>query len=158
MSSKGYQLFSACYFGNLIEVKRLVNNGVNVEWSNIGMTPLMIAATMGHEEIVRFLLHHNANIYARNKNGQTAMRGAARNGRCEIVSLLIERGADLHMKDNLGKTTLDYAKQYILNMTGSTAKDLARRNDRISTISILETTIKSTKGKKKRFYNHYLRC
>jgi uncharacterized protein len=89
-----------------------------------GVTPLMIAAGMGHGsnptrgryqtdddavEALKILLKAGADINRRAANGQTAMHGAALKGWNNTIRFLAENGAELEPKDRDGKTPLDFA-------------------------------------------------
>lgn len=54
-------LRSACYDGNLPEVKRYLALGASINLEDDGMTPLGAAIANGHEEVAIYLLEHGAN-------------------------------------------------------------------------------------------------
>ena len=56
---------------------------------NDGETPIFVAASNGHTEIVKFLVGYGANRNAPKYNGFTPMHMAAWNGHTEIVRILI---------------------------------------------------------------------
>jgi ankyrin repeat protein len=58
-------------------------------------TPLYFAAQIGHEDIVRLLHVHGANVGTRDVHGRTPIWRAADNVHTATVSLLIENGADI---------------------------------------------------------------
>ena len=89
-----------------------------------GITPLMIAAGMGHGanptrgryqtdedaiEALKILIKAGAEINRRAVNGQTAMHAAALKGWNATIRFLAENGAELEAKDHDGKTPLDFA-------------------------------------------------
>jgi ankyrin repeat protein len=70
---------------------------------------LYLAARGGHEEVVRLLLEHGADIDARNNQpGKTALVGAAEKGHEGVVRTLLELGADATIESR-GKTAEDLA-------------------------------------------------
>ncbi|GAB1201981.1 hypothetical protein APSETT445_000579 [Aspergillus pseudonomiae] len=76
-------------------------------------TPLWLAASNGHREVVSLLVEHQSNIEAKGGSpGQTALSQAARNGHYGVVELLLEKGADLESKDIDGRTPLSWAVKY----------------------------------------------
>ncbi|GMY33649.1 Transmembrane protein [Fagus crenata] len=88
--------------GDLKEVKRLLNDGMDVNVSawgpkSKGVTPLHLAAEGGHLEVMDELLERGANIDARTKGacGWTPLHSAAKERRKEAVKFLIENGAFL---------------------------------------------------------------
>lgn len=110
---------------NLAAMKLLLEHGALVNLPNAeGVTPLMIAAGMGHSsnptrgryqtdddavEALKILLKAGADINRRADNGQTAMHGAALKGWNATIRFLAENGAELEPKDHDGKTPLDFA-------------------------------------------------
>lgn len=110
---------------NLAAMKLLLEHGALVDLPNSeGVTPLMIAAGMGHSsnptrgryqtdddavEALKILLKAGADINRRADNGQTAVHAAALKGWNDTIRFLAENGAALDLKDNDGKTPLDYA-------------------------------------------------
>ncbi|HLK48554.1 MAG TPA: ankyrin repeat domain-containing protein [Bryobacteraceae bacterium] len=110
---------------NPVAMKLLLEHGALVDLPNTdGVTPLMIAAGMGHTNnptrgryqtdedaavALKILLKAGANIHRRAANGQTALHAAALKGWNQTIRLLAEYGAELEPKDNNGKTPLDYA-------------------------------------------------
>jgi ankyrin repeat protein len=56
-------------------------------------TPLLHAAALGYEEIIRILLAHGADPNAEENTGETVLSSARRSGNEQIVRMLIEAGA-----------------------------------------------------------------
>ncbi|KAL5550796.1 hypothetical protein UlMin_000972 [Ulmus minor] len=88
--------------GDLKEVKRLLNDGMDVNvvaWGpkSKGITALHLAAEGGHLRIMDELLERGANIDARTKGscGWTPLHSAAKERRREAVKYLVENGAFL---------------------------------------------------------------
>ncbi|KAE9385780.1 ankyrin, partial [Gymnopus androsaceus JB14] len=57
-------------------------------------TPLMIAAEIGHLDVVSVLIEEGANVNAQSEDGSTALRQASQEGHLEIVKLLLNHGAE----------------------------------------------------------------
>jgi hypothetical protein len=72
-------------------------------------TALCLAAQNGHEDRVRFLLDHKADIRARRIDGTTALHVAAWSGHEATVRLLLERNADIQARRINGATALHEA-------------------------------------------------
>ena len=66
----------------------------------------------GHEDIVRMLLKHNADIHIRGGfNGSTPLHFAVRHSHYDIVNLLIQNGADVNAKDYFESSVLCVASE-----------------------------------------------
>jgi len=76
-----------------------------------GWTPLIYAATGGHDEIVRWLLGEGADVNATSPNGTTALMMAVRENRYSTSILLIARGANVNHRNENGASALDWAKR-----------------------------------------------
>ncbi|KAH7916558.1 hypothetical protein BJ138DRAFT_1074983 [Hygrophoropsis aurantiaca] len=74
-----------------------------------GQTLLHLAAFLGFDTLVEFLIDHDIDLDARDRNGCTALHFAvtARSKTC--ARLLVDAGADLEIVDALGKTPEDVA-------------------------------------------------
>ena len=99
----------AAFVGKLPYVQRLVEAGAEVNF--YGWPPLTYAAFNGHQEIVAYLLKHEAEINARTANGSTALFFAARNGHTAVVHLLLEQGADPMIANQNDETPVDVAQK-----------------------------------------------
>jgi len=95
--------------GNLALVRRLHTGGATLDGP--GWTPLIYAATGGHEPVVRFLLDQGARVDAGSPNGTTALMMAVREHRVDIADLLLARGADPMRRNDAGWSALQYAEQ-----------------------------------------------
>eukprot|EP00903_Cladosiphon_okamuranus_P017387 g16016.t1 len=60
-----------------------------------GFSPLMLAATSGHAQIVRILLNRGATLAAINDDGAAALHIASQNGHPAVAKMLVEGGADV---------------------------------------------------------------
>ena len=72
-------------------------------------TALRAAAWGGHEEIVRALLQHGADVNRTDDEGRTALIAAAYMGHSEIVEHLLDYGAEIDHADSDGRTALSVA-------------------------------------------------
>jgi len=118
-------LLRAARAGDAPAVKLLLEYGADPNIPNfMGLTPIMIAAGLGNNEIdtrgrfktqeqaietIELLVKAGADINARDRRGQTALHGAALWGWNEVVKTLVAHNADLHAKDLNGMTPLDSA-------------------------------------------------
>ena len=105
-------IHNAAVVGNLQEVQRLINEGVDVsakdeklnEW-----TALHFASHEGQLEMVRLLLANGADINAKADDKWTALHLASDEGRLEMVRLLIANKADINAKTDDKWTPLHLA-------------------------------------------------
>ncbi|OTF83741.1 26S proteasome non-ATPase regulatory subunit 10-like protein [Euroglyphus maynei] len=72
-----------------------------MEW-----TPLIIAASAGHKDIVEYLVNKGADIDAATVNGQRPLHYAASKGWIDICRYLVESGATINVCDRLKQTPL----------------------------------------------------
>ncbi|MGJ7553417.1 ankyrin repeat domain-containing protein [Variovorax sp. RB3P1] len=83
-----YCLRSAAEEGNLKMTELLLENGANINAKEDMFTPLMLAASKGHLDVVKRLLLHKVDL-------DFALPVAAAYGNIEILKLLHESGADI---------------------------------------------------------------
>jgi ankyrin repeat protein len=76
--------------------------------SDLGDTPLTVAAGLGREGMVRWLLEQGADVedVARHKDFTPVLCAAAYGKRPEVAALLIAAGANLEARDRFGNTPL----------------------------------------------------
>ena len=131
----GTPLFWAAENNHLDIVLFLLDNGVSVNKTSFGITPLEIAARKGNSEIVNILkkkageslflnaaeggilqllkellLSQKININCVNNYGSTALHNASRTNQVKIVKFLLSHGANVSLKDKGGATPLFWAE------------------------------------------------
>ena len=74
-----------------------------------GITPLMIACSIGKLLLAMRLIRYGADVRATDKDGFTALHHATYHGRVQIITLLMDQGAELEMKTCAGYTPLQTA-------------------------------------------------
>lgn len=89
----------------------LLHGGANIndQQNPQNETPLHVAATVGHKDMVDLLLKNGALLNVKDKSNQTALHKAAEKGHEVIVKMLINQSADPHAKDKDGATALHKA-------------------------------------------------
>lgn len=104
-------LLEAAMVGNLAEVKRVLKEGrENINQANkFGRTPLHLAATNGHTDIVIALIEKGALVNQADNNGKTPLLLAAGNDYAATVIALVEKGAEVNKVHVYGRTLLHYA-------------------------------------------------
>jgi ankyrin repeat protein len=103
-----------------VSVKKLIDEGADVNESESSWTPLMNAAYHGNVLIAEYLIENGADLDLKYDNtrpprtfyGFTALHFAAYYGHTEVVKILVDSGADLYIQDRKGITAYDYARQY----------------------------------------------
>ena len=104
------ELMMAALETNLDEVKRLVEQGTNIEETDdTGGTPLMWAVQGGDIEIVNFLLDSGADVGAVGGRNATALMIAVISGKEDIGVRLLEAGATFGGELSYQQDYLEYA-------------------------------------------------
>lgn len=93
--SKQEALITAINNGDLMEVRRLVDLGADVEvgGGEFNLPPIMYACWQGNLDIVRILSEHGADIDYNGMNEGGPLTFAAATGNVQLVNLLLELGA-----------------------------------------------------------------
>ena len=118
------KLWDAAWTGNIENITRLLSSGmldVNSipedynstplfpKGYNHDSTPLHMASSRGHLNVVELLLKIGAQHDSRNRSGRTPLHEAARCGQKDVVKLLIDYGTDVDIKYDNGETPLSCA-------------------------------------------------
>ncbi len=109
------ELVTAINGNQVAEVEGLLASGVDLNvLAKNRLTPLSLAASKGHEEIVILLLEGGADVNMTNSNsyGTAPLIEAAGAGHLEILSLLLDAGADVNQQDRYGDPALNWATYY----------------------------------------------
>ena len=86
-------LFAAVSRRRAQTVRSLINSGANIDArSEAGLTPLMMAASEGHDEIVLLLKIKGADLNAVDAGGRTAVQLAMNAGHENTVAILKDKG------------------------------------------------------------------
>jgi ankyrin repeat protein len=104
IAQPGDDFYNAIRRDDTAAVDRLIRStGVNVK-DNRGNTPLMYAAAVGSEPMMRSLLDAGADVNAKNDFNATALLWCGAN--LPRIKLLVERGADLKVVSKQGHTPI----------------------------------------------------
>ncbi|CAG7939672.1 unnamed protein product [Penicillium salamii] len=118
-----HELHTAIENDDLNVVTKLLDEGADLEAQffyrfdpgfevSCGLTPLLLAAGLGHGDILRLLLDRGANVAARTiEIGGTALYLAARSGRLSTVEILLEKCGEIILEEsnNQGRKPLGAA-------------------------------------------------
>ncbi len=107
-------LHAAAAAGSFHGVRELLSRGsIDINRGNPqGQTPLTIAASRAHTDVVRLLLQNGASVSAVSDQGATALHTASLLGHGVVCQLLIEAGSDLEAQTTLGYTCLHLSVEY----------------------------------------------
>lgn len=87
------QLHEACKKGELEVVKRLIDEGADVNAKDLGWTPLHeVAAFSGNIAIARLLIEKGADVNAKDWKGMTPAASAWVTSRSELLELFKQHG------------------------------------------------------------------
>lgn len=92
-------------------VQLFLDKGVNINRAdNKGNTPLLMHADISCDrDIIKLLLRAEADINARNSDGNNALMFALKHGDCELARLLIKKGADYNVINEENETPASIA-------------------------------------------------
>ena len=88
-------------------MKLIEQGGLDVEEEDgKHQSPLRLAASLGHVDVVKYLISKNAVVDKANEAGETALFVASSKGFPLVVELLAQHGASLEVKDKTGTTPI----------------------------------------------------
>ena len=101
-------LYYAAKFGFRDLVKHLIAEHPEHVHARGGVevTPMHVAATAGHVDILSLLLEHGAYVDGLGIKDQTPLHRASANAKVKTGKFLLDRGADVNARDNDGSTPL----------------------------------------------------
>jgi len=77
----------------------------------LGNTPLHYSSRLNNDQKLYWLIKHNADVNAKNKDGYTPLHVACQRGNIKIVKLLVQNGALVNMENNFLYTALHFASE-----------------------------------------------
>ena len=103
-------LHEAAWNGDLARVRKLVESGVDVNWTDsIGETALFGASSWGNTDVVCYLIGKGAEVNVREQRGYTPLHWAASHGNLKTLRALVVAGADPGATDDMGQLPIDVA-------------------------------------------------
>ncbi|CAN0147923.1 unnamed protein product [Lampetra fluviatilis] len=103
------KLLVAAHRGRVGDVVELINRGAPSAINKHGRSPLHLAASRGHAEVVRLLASAGCNLDLQDDGGQTAVHRAVEAGSTAVLSVLLDEGCSLDRQDMSGSTALHEA-------------------------------------------------
>jgi ankyrin repeat protein len=154
------QVTAAAVSGDIDLISRLavsVGPAIARGDDSAALTPLILAANAGHEELVRYLLGEEvrADPSAPRGNGFTPLHAAAMSGRTRICEVLLAAGADVNAQtspqgyapihsaafaghlDTVKALIRGGANRHMVNYRGETPEATARRTNQMAVASYL---------------------
>lgn len=101
-------LTEACNAGDLLEAKRLVALGGDIDQPGTD-GPLFVAARGGHLHVLKWLLEMGADRNVRSAKGSTPLMAAAYYGKLACAEALVAAGADATLHNNDKSTAKSFA-------------------------------------------------
>nr|XP_043633868.1 potassium channel SKOR-like [Erigeron canadensis] len=114
---------SSAYNGDLSQLKSLIRAGADLNKTDYdGRSPLHLAASKGHEDIVFFLIQNGVKLNISDNFGNTPLLEAIKNGHDTIASLIGKHGGLLNIKDPgsflcsyVAKGDIDFIRRILSN-------------------------------------------
>lgn len=81
------------------------------ETEPFGFAPIHLAAYLGFEDTVKYLIEAGCDVNKPNAQGASALHLAAKQNHVSVIDVLVQNHSNLLIKDNNGKTAIEYAPQ-----------------------------------------------
>jgi ankyrin repeat protein len=106
----GSAILNAVFFGYRDAVAELLKYKHNIDPDNLSEA-MLIAAGMGHTDIVRDLIQNQVSVNVAGLHQRTPLMAAVKFGRLDAVRVLLQSGGDLTAKDDEGQDVAALAQQ-----------------------------------------------
>lgn len=103
-------LYNACRSGWGDVVELMIKKGADVDAESYGETPLLKVAgrKVNDVNLARILINNDADVNAKDANGNTPLYLAILNKNSAMIKLLLDNGADMYIKNKRGDTPARY--------------------------------------------------
>jgi hypothetical protein len=91
------QLIHHCIYGNLEEVKELIQQGADIHYDDD--RPIVEASVYGNFKIVKYLIEQGVDIHTHN---DIAFTNCCEYGWLDMVKYFVSKGADIHIYNDYG--------------------------------------------------------
>lgn len=105
----GTPILNAVFFGYRDAAAELLKRKDAIDPADLNEV-VLIAAGMGHTDILKDMAQHNLNLNVTGLHNRTPVMAAIKFGRVDTLRVLLENKVDLAAKDSDGHTALDIAK------------------------------------------------
>lgn len=158
-------MYAARYNPNPMIADYLLLSVADASPNSAGLTPVILAASSGHTDVLAAVLKRTDAVNAQTKEGKTALMYACETKQLiPIIRCLLENFADINLKDQNGKTALMYALQTYQTIdvpallitagadctsadnTGKTVKEYLEANTHLKDSSLVDIIAEKTKG------------
>mmetsp|Transcript_8334 Transcript_8334/g.24843 ORF Transcript_8334/g.24843 Transcript_8334/m.24843 type:complete len:321 (-) Transcript_8334:12-974(-) len=99
-------LHTACRRGHVAIVRMALEDGVDVNGTREGVTPLLVACDRGHSDVATLLLDRGADPNRASSEGLTPLMAACTLDLIDAATTLLERGAEVDLQSPGGVTAL----------------------------------------------------
>ena len=111
VASPTASVFVAALNGDFHTIKTLLPAEANASTPE-GYTPLSLAVSAQHMDVVRLLLREGAQLDAQDQDGVSALMHACMHGNAELTDLLLLHGARTELRNHQGETAASLAARY----------------------------------------------
>ncbi|KAF0699476.1 Aste57867_9946 [Aphanomyces stellatus] len=128
-----HPLHAAILSGSMKQLRAAMETYDDVDVVSKNKTPLMLASSLGHVEILDYLLGQGADVFAEDDDGNTGLHLACQAGHVHATYILLTAGADLDFPNNANQTPEDLAMphlQELLDTNGVIDEAIVRAWDR----------------------------
>ncbi|KAH9609278.1 hypothetical protein KSS87_011625 [Heliosperma pusillum] len=126
---------NTAYYGDLHQLKNYIRGGADPKNTDYdGRSPLHLAASRGHEDIVQFLIQERVDVNSLDNMGTTPLLEAIKKGHDKVAALLRDEGATIDVKNDgsvlcttVANGDSEFLKRLLSNGINPNSKDYDHR-------------------------------